>query len=95
MRVIIGKALVTSIYGISIPIIFVNILGCFIMGIVTAILTILPENLRLFLIPGFLGGFTTFSSFALEFGLLYEKDLSYYSVFCFGICIWSRQILCI
>jgi len=29
--------------------------------------------MRHFLSQGFLGGFTTFSAFALEFGLLYEK----------------------
>lgn len=31
------------------------------------------ENARYFLISGFLGGFTTFSAFALEFGLLIAK----------------------
>lgn len=30
-------------------------------------------NMKYFLISGLLGGFTTFSAFALEFGLLIEK----------------------
>jgi CrcB protein len=47
----------------------VNVTGCFLIGILAAILTArFPQhmNLRLFLIVGILGGYTTFSSFALE-----------------------------
>lgn len=48
--------------------IFANLIGCFIIGLVWAILDTFdtPKNLKLFLITGLLGGFTTFSSFALE-----------------------------
>ncbi len=48
--------------------IFANLIGCFIIGIIWASLDIFnePKNLKLFLITGLLGGFTTFSSFALE-----------------------------
>lgn len=48
--------------------IFANLFGCFIIGIIWAILDTFeePKNLKLFLITGLLGGFTTFSSFALE-----------------------------
>ena len=77
LRVALGKLFLTPIYGIVTPILLINVLGCFIMGIITALSVMLPDNLRLFIIPGFLGGFTTFSSFALEFGLLYEKNLHY------------------
>ncbi len=76
VRVAVGGVLIQGpIYGIAIPIMLINILGCLIMGIAAAFLPILPDNLRLFIMPGFLGGFTTFSSFALEFGALYEKNL--------------------
>ncbi len=47
----------------------VNLLGCFVMGLVAALLAAwprLPQELRLFLTTGILGGFTTFSAFALE-----------------------------
>lgn len=33
------------------------------------------SHLKNFLMAGFLGGFTTFSSFALEFGQLVEKNV--------------------
>ncbi len=87
LRVALGKLLLTPIYGIVTPILLINVLGCFIMGIITALSVMLPDNLRLFIIPGFLGGFTTFSSFALEFGLLYEKNLHYHAFIYAGLTI--------
>jgi CrcB protein len=71
---------------------FVNLLGCFAVGLVGAFglerAAISPEA-RIFIMVGLLGGFTTFSSFAWEaLGLLTVKDLlraSLYvggSVFC-------------
>ncbi len=57
----------------------VNILGCFIMGLVTAFLrSKMPDdtNLRLFLTTGILGGFTTFSAFSLDFfGLMQRGEV--------------------
>ena len=48
--------------------IFANLIGCFVIGFIWAVLDTFdePKNLKLFLITGLLGGFTTFSSFALE-----------------------------
>ena len=48
--------------------IFANLIGCFTIGLIWAVLDTFdePKNLKLFLITGLLGGFTTFSSFALE-----------------------------
>jgi CrcB protein len=49
--------------------VIVNVTGCFLIG---AIMTLLTQktaphpNWRLFLVVGFLGGYTTFSSFAWE-----------------------------
>jgi len=56
--------------------IFVNILGCFIMGYLTALLRVKfcdDVNLRLFLTTGLLGGFTTFSAFSLDFVTLMQR----------------------
>jgi CrcB protein len=54
----------------------INVLGSLLIGILAecfALKTNLPLNMRLFLITGILGGFTTFSAFSLEVGLLYER----------------------
>lgn len=62
----------------------VNITGCFLIGLIFHILEAgewMDTSIKLFLIVGFLGGFTTFSSFGIEgfniigqsfqYGLLY------------------------
>lgn len=47
----------------------VNMLGCFLIGILAYLAgerAIIPSHMKLLLTVGFLGGFTTFSSFGLE-----------------------------
>jgi fluoride exporter len=54
----------------------INVLGSLLIGILAecfAVKANLPISMRLFLITGLLGGFTTFSAFSLEIGLLYER----------------------
>lgn len=54
----------------------VNIIGCFAMGTLTEVMALrlnLSNEMRLFLTAGILGGFTTFSAFALDFALLVER----------------------
>ncbi|MCW0235825.1 MAG: fluoride efflux transporter CrcB [Ferrovibrio sp.] len=54
----------------------INIAGSFVMGLVAeyfALKSGLPQQWRLFLTTGLLGGFTTFSAFSLETALLYER----------------------
>lgn len=47
----------------------VNVLGCFVMGLLVEVMALkwsVSEPMRAFLTVGILGGFTTFSSFALD-----------------------------
>jgi CrcB protein len=47
----------------------VNIIGSFLIGLVYILAVeknILPENLKIAIMVGFLGGFTTFSAYSLE-----------------------------
>jgi len=56
----------------------VNLLGCLLIGFLVGLVdrSILPKEYRLILVTGFLGGFTTFSSFALEsVGMFREKAI--------------------
>ena len=95
-RIAIGKLLPKMLWGITLPILFVNVLGCFVIGLLTEIMTIhwtVSDNVRCFLISGFLGGFTTFSSLALEFGLLCEKN-EYASAIIYATLSFALSITC-
>jgi len=52
---------------------FVNLLGCFFLGFLSS--KVLDLRLRMFLFIGFLGSFTTFSTFISDnFNLMNSKD---------------------
>ena len=56
---------------------FVNIVGCAAMGVIAEVLIVRYGSsppLRAFLMTGILGGFTTFSAFALDFAALVERE---------------------
>ncbi|KAA0582925.1 fluoride efflux transporter CrcB [Azospirillum sp. Sh1] len=71
--------LVAQWIGTRFPVgtIIVNVIGCTVMGVLSelAVLTWSPSpELRAFLLVGILGGFTTFSSFTLDIGVLVARD---------------------
>jgi fluoride exporter len=56
----------------------VNLIGSFVIGLLAAYFAFRAgmewtQHARLFLITGILGGFTTFSSFSLDFAVLFER----------------------
>jgi fluoride exporter len=57
----------------------INIVGSFAMGVFIEILVRrlgTSNEVRLFIATGFLGGFTTFSAFSLDFAVLWERGAS-------------------
>lgn len=55
---------------------FENVTGSLAMGLLIAYFAFkdgLPQEFRLFLTTGLLGGYTTFSAFSLEVALLYDR----------------------
>ena len=66
----------------------VNIIGCLLIGIFFGMAqkgNILSADVRLFLITGFCGGFTTFSTFSIDnMNLLRSGDLLYFSLYAAG-----------
>lgn len=66
----------------------VNILGSFLIGLLVALLamkTNLSHTWQGFLVIGCLGGFTTFSAFSMEVGLMLERhELTQAALYAFG-----------
>lgn len=70
---------VTKTLGSGFPwgILFVNVIGCFVMGVIAESLALrfsVSQEMRSFIMTGIMGGFTTFSAFALDTGVLIERD---------------------
>ncbi len=69
LRYLIGLIPLKEGFIFPVKTLFINILGCFVIGLLVALsikLNNLNEKTILFLKAGFCGGFTTFSTFALE-----------------------------
>ena len=68
---------------IPFTILCVNAVGCFLAGVSVELMAFYWNaslNIRHFLIQGVLGGFTTFSAFAIEFGDLYGRGSHYLAI---------------
>ena len=72
------NALAARLVGTAFPAgtLVINVLGCLLMGLIAGFFAFrghLPQEARLFLATGVLGGFTTFSAFSLDAALLWER----------------------
>lgn len=77
-RYLVGRFMFT-IMGAGFPwgTLTVNILGSFLIGLCVELFALrfsISHEWQAFLVIGVLGGFTTFSAFSLEVGLMLEKD---------------------
>ncbi len=73
----------------------VNVIGCFVIGLCYRLLPIPadgPPGARLLLMTGVLGGFTTFSAFALDSALLWMRQDSQALAFYLGGTLASTLI---
>lgn len=82
--------LLQAIYGRSFPYatLSINVLACFLIGFLfveTLERLIISPTLRLGILTGFLGGFSTFSTFAMETVLLAQGGELWKSVFYVGL----------
>jgi fluoride exporter len=72
------NVLAARLFGVHFPAgtLIINVLGCLLMGLIAGAFAFrlnLPQEARLFLTTGILGGFTTFSAFSLDVALLWER----------------------
>ncbi len=77
-RYLVGR-LMLNVMGPGFPwgTLTVNIVGSFLIGLLYELIVYkfsLSEQWQAFLVIGILGGFTTFSAFSLELGVMLEKD---------------------
>lgn len=85
--------LVQLVYGRNFPLatLIVNVSGCFIMGFlffVTLERVSMSPALRAAILTGGLGGFTTFSTFAMESLLLLEDNEIGYAILYLGLSVF-------
>lgn len=67
----------------------VNMIGCFLIGLLSAYFLKVDNYLKFLLITGFCGGFTTFSTFSIENYSLWQNG----NYFTLGLYILSSVVL--
>jgi len=77
LRYAVGRAAIMNGFGAPDATLAVNIVGCFVMGLLAGWFTSrgggATDPWRLFLLTGVLGGFTTFSAFGLDALTLWQR----------------------
>lgn len=77
-------------HNIPIATLFINIVGCFLIGLLVGIFdknNEIDSSLKYLLITGFCGGFTTFSAFGLENYSLFQSQNPFYALLYIGLSV--------
>jgi CrcB protein len=80
LRVWLHAQLVTRAIASSWSTTIVNLLGCFLAGILSSLISAQSPTLRLAVFGGFLGGFTTMSAFAFDSALAWNQRSNLYTL---------------
>src|SRR3954466_5008357 len=78
----------TSSWNFPLSTFSVNVFGCLVIGVLAALVEhhdLLSAQMRLFLLTGLLGGFTTFSAFGYETIFLIRRGLAFTSMLYVGL----------
>ena len=90
LRYILSKSLNSYYPNFYLGTFLVNIIGCFLIGLLIGLSVknnYLSENHMLLLATGFCGGFTTFSTFALESHILLKEHSIFYMSMYLGLSV--------
>lgn len=78
-----GVAMLSLRWGGNLPYgtLTVNVIGCLIIGMFLPAAFKIPLSMRLFIVTGFLGGLTTFSTFSFESWTFFQAGLYWQGFF--------------
>lgn len=93
-RFLVTTALAGKLGNFPLGTLAANVVGSLLMGLVIGILAGRADSIRLFVAVGFLGGFTTFSSFSAETLALIQSGQIFAAVFNVIISVVAGLIAC-
>lgn len=85
------SVLAVNIHGSSFPLatFAVNVVGCFVLGLLSGVPGMITQDSRLLFVTGFCGGFTTFSAFASENVYLFQNNSHWTAVFYISLSVFT------